>query len=122
MIGVNRFRGESYLIIMQPDGTRTHLPPWMTSEGAAHMRVVAQPSLPLEVLYELQRLVNAALSCDVLSTHKVTGDAKDDDETTGTVQGSRKQRTNVGGPAGGSGGAVGAADPVGDRRRTKRGA
>jgi hypothetical protein len=121
VIGVNRFRGESYLIIMQPDGTRTHLPPWMTSEDAANMRVVAQPALPLEVLYELQRLVSAALSCDVLSTHKVTGAAKDDDAT-GSVQGSRKRRTDVGGPAGGSGGTVGAADPVGDRRRTKRGA
>ncbi|MEM5292544.1 DUF5372 family protein, partial [Paraburkholderia sabiae] len=63
VIGMTNYRGESYLTIRQPDGTLTHLPPWMTDEDAARMSVVVQPELPHAVLIELLRLVDTALSC-----------------------------------------------------------
>lgn len=39
VIGMNNYRGESYLTIRQSDGTLALLPPWMADEDAARMRV-----------------------------------------------------------------------------------
>jgi hypothetical protein len=122
VIGINRYRGESYLIIMQPDGTRTHLPPWMTWDDAARMCIVAHPALPLEVLVELQRFVGAALSCLVLPTNKEANDAQSDGETAGSVRGSQQRRSDTSGTASGSGHATGVTDPVGNRRNRDGGA
>ena len=115
VIGMNRYRGESYLIIMQPDGTRAHLPPWMTGEEAARMSIIVQPELPHTALVELQRLVNAVLSSSVLSMHRGYGDAQTGDEAEGSVRGEQRGSTSAGGRVSGRGGAASAVDAIGDR-------
>ena len=62
VIGMNNYRGESYLTIRQADGTLALLPPWMASQDAALMSVVPKPALPHPVLVELLHLIDAALS------------------------------------------------------------
>ncbi|MBK3844539.1 hypothetical protein G3A42_42730, partial [Paraburkholderia aspalathi] len=122
VIGMNRYRGESYLIIKQPDGTRAHLPPWMTGEEAAHMRVVSQPELPYTVLVELQRLIDAALSSCVLSTHGRYSDTQTGDQAEGPFRGGQQRKAFADGDAIGSGDTTDVADAIGNRRDRDGGA
>ena len=87
VIGMNNYRGESYLTIRQSDGTLALLPPWMADEDAARMRVVLKPALPHPVLVELLRLVDAALSSLTLSTREGGSYAHTGNEAEGPVRG-----------------------------------
>jgi hypothetical protein len=60
--GRNRRDDEVALTIRQPDGTRVHLPIWMTEEFAETMRITEIPRLSLPRLRELRVELDACLS------------------------------------------------------------
>jgi hypothetical protein len=60
--GRNRRDDEVALTIRQPDGTRVHLPIWMTEEFAATMRITEIPHLSLPRPRELRVELDACLS------------------------------------------------------------
>jgi len=56
------FRGETCLVIVQPDGSAAYLPSWMTEPAAAHCSLVDTPCFPAHALLALSELLAAALS------------------------------------------------------------
>ena len=60
--GRNRRDDEVALTIRQPDGTRVHLPIWMTEEFAETMGITEIPRLSLPRLRELRVELDACLS------------------------------------------------------------
>ncbi len=56
-----RHRDGLHVVVEQPDGTLMQLPAWMLNAGAADLRFVESPLLPLPVLRELRRLIGDGL-------------------------------------------------------------
>ena len=62
MLGQSRHGPDHYLIIRQPDGTRAHLPQWMTLPTAVDVPTQWPPRQLLSSLLALRRELDAVLS------------------------------------------------------------
>jgi len=62
--GLKQHREEKHYIIIQPDGTKTYLPVWMTEPAAKSIPIVEKPKISLEALLELKKIVDAARKSD----------------------------------------------------------
>ncbi|MBS0329871.1 MAG: hypothetical protein JSR30_08470, partial [Proteobacteria bacterium] len=62
VLGRSRHGTEDFLIVRQPDGTRAHLPQWMTLPTAGDVPTHSPPRLLLRCLLALRRELDAVLS------------------------------------------------------------
>ena len=62
MLGRSRHGTDDFLIVRQPDGTRAHLPRWMTLPSAGDVPTHWPPRLSLCSLRALRRELDAAVS------------------------------------------------------------
>ncbi|MBK9574740.1 MAG: hypothetical protein IPO43_19535 [Rhodoferax sp.] len=62
VLGRSRLGTDDFLIIRQPDGTRAHLPEWMTLPSAGDVPTHSPPRLLLSALRALRRELDTVLS------------------------------------------------------------
>ena len=62
VLGRSMLGTDDFLIIRQPDGTRAHLPQWMTLPSAGDVPTHSPPRLLLSALRALRRELDAVLS------------------------------------------------------------
>ncbi|MFY7916999.1 MAG: hypothetical protein ACOVPA_20300 [Rubrivivax sp.] len=65
MLGRSRLGVDDFLIIRQPDGTRAHVPQWMTLPSAGDVSMHAPARLSLAALRAMRLEVDAALCLPV---------------------------------------------------------
>ena len=87
VLGRSQWGHDDFLIIRQPDGTRAHIPQWMTLASAASVSKPPLPRIPLMALHALRRDLDVVLSSLPCSTSPGGVDeAKQSDCATRPVQ------------------------------------
>ena len=95
VLGRSRLDSGDFLIIQQPDGTRAHVPQWMTQPEAGHMPMHSPPRLSLSSLRELRLVLDAVLSSS--NAVQPQGGADEATSTAGTVARSSQSLRKRGG-------------------------
>ena len=85
VVGEVRLGDEHYLVVLQSDGTRAHLPQWMFQPSAANFSVHPFPRISLQSLLTLRMELDGVLSL-LFGTKAEPGDLDEAQQRTGAIR------------------------------------